>query len=128
VSKDLPTNEYHVSENFYTYEELKDFTNNFTDRTIINVSAFIKTKTNKEYSVVKRKMLYDLNKQLFENNIAVFDIQKFLNEQWAKTKDNEHTKQLGKDINKFLIKNWAKVTEKNHLIIDRWKEQLKEFE
>ncbi len=115
-------------ENFYTFEELKDFTNNFTDRTIINVSAFIETKTNREYSVVKRKMLYDLNKRLFENNIAAFDIQKFLNEQWAKTKEYELTKEISKNINNFLVETWAKVTEKNHLIIDRWKEQLKEFE
>lgn len=123
MSKDLS-----INENFYTFEELKDFTNNFTDRTVINISKFIEVKTDKEYAVVKRKMLYDLNKRLFENNIAAFDIQKFLNDQWAKTKDYELTKEISKNINNFLIETWSKVTEKNHLIIGRWKDELKQFE
>ena len=99
MSKDLP-----INENFYTYEEFKNFTNNFTDLNIINISKFIEVKTYNEYAVVKKKMVYDLNKQLFDNNIAVFDISKFLNE------------------------IWAKVTEKNHLVIGRWKDELKQFE
>ena len=66
-------------DNFYTYEEIRDFTNNFTDRSIINFSAFVESKTNKEYSIVKKKMLYDLNKRLFDNNMAGIDIQTFLN-------------------------------------------------
>jgi hypothetical protein len=37
---------------------------------------------------LKRKLLYNLNKRLFENNISIFDIQRFLNEQWDKNKDN----------------------------------------
>jgi hypothetical protein len=123
MSKELPTNK-----NFYTFEELKDFTNNFTDLNIINISKFIEVKTDKEYTVVKRKMVCDLNKQLFENNIAAFDIQKFLNEQWAKTKEYELTKEISKNINNLIIETWAKVTEKNHLIIGRWKDELKQFE
>jgi|AntAceMinimDraft_12_1070368.scaffolds.fasta_scaffold55337_1 hypothetical protein len=90
--------------NFYTFEELKDFTNNFTDLTIINVTKFIETKTNKKHTVIERQLVCDLNKQLFDNTIAVFEIQKFLNE------------------------IWSKVTVKNNITIDRWKEQLKIFE
>jgi hypothetical protein len=115
-------------DNLYTFEELKDFTNNFTDRTIINISAFVETKTNREYSVIKRKMLYDLKNALFQNNIAIFDIQRFLNEQWTKTKDDPYTKKLSEDINNFLIETWSKVTEKNRLVVYKWKEEMKEFE
>lgn len=119
---------YHVSDNFYTFEELKDFSNNFTDLSILNVSAFIETKTDRKYTVIERKMLYDLNKQLFDNNIAVFEIQSFLNDIWEKYKDDEHTAALTTDIMRFLSDSWAKVTEKNNLVIDRWKYKLKEFE
>ncbi len=115
-------------ENFYTFEELKDFTNNFTDRSIINLSAFVETKTRKEYTIVPRKLLYDLNKRLFENNLAVFEIQSFLNEIWEKYKYDQRTKVLTIDIMRFLSDTWAKVTEKNHLVIDRWKDVLKDFE
>lgn len=104
MSKDLPINEHYISKNLYTFEELKDFTNNFTDRNIINLTKFVEVKTNKKYVIVERQLVCDLNKQLFENNIAVFDISKFLNE------------------------IWAKVTEKNHLVVGRWKEVLKDFE
>ena len=128
MSKNYSPQEYHVSDNFYTFEELKDFTNNFTDRSVLKLSAFVKTKTKGKINIIEKKMLCDLNKQLFDNNMAVFDIQNFLNELWEKNKDNEHTKSLSDDIDKFLSKTWRKVTEKNHLVLDRWKEQLKEFE
>ena len=81
--------------NFYTFEELKNFTNNFTNLTITNITKFIEIKTSKEYVIVK--------KQLFDNTIVVFEIQKLLN-----------------DI-------WFKVTEKNNTITNKWKEQLKDF-
>lgn len=117
-----------LNDNFYTFEELKDFTNNFTNLSIINISVFIETKTNRKYGVIKRKMLCDLNKQLFDNNIAMFDIQKFLNDIWENSKDNELLTSLTKNIMRFLNETWSKVIEKNHLVIHRWKEQLKEFE
>jgi hypothetical protein len=117
-----------LNDNFYTFEELKDFTNNFTNLSIINISVFIETKTNRKYGVIERKMLCDLNKQLFDNNIAMFDIQKFLNDIWENSKDNELLTSLTKNIMRFLNETWSKVIEKNHLVIHRWKEQLKEFE
>lgn len=115
-------------ENFYTAEELMNFTNNFTDRTIINITAFIEMKTKNEYTVTKKKMIIALIEQLFQNDIAIFDIQRFLNELWTKTKDDEYTKQLGKDINKFLIETWAKVSERNRGVTDRWVDELKDFD
>lgn len=117
-----------INENFYTFEELKDFTNNFTDRSIINLSTFVETKTKGEYVIVQRKMLSELNMRLFENNIAMFDIQRFLNEMYDKYKDEEHTKALTNDIMRFLNNIWAKVVEKNSTVKDRWKDQLEKFE
>lgn len=115
-------------DNFYTYEEIRDFTNNFTDRSIINASAFIKTKTKGEYSIIKRKMLYELKKALFDNNLVTFDIQRFLNEIWEKYNDNENTKDISKDVGNFLTKKWTDIVQKNQLLTDRWKTELKDFE
>ena len=90
-------------DNFCTFEELKGFTNDFTDLTITNMTKFVKVQTKSKHTIVERQMVCDLNKQLFENNIAVFDIQKFLNE------------------------IWTKITEKNQVVVDRWKNTLKDF-
>jgi len=123
MSKELP-----INENFYTYEELRDFTNNFSDRSIINASAFIENKTKGEYSIVRKKMLYELKNALFQNNIVTFNIQRFLNEIWEKYNDNENTKDIAKEVGNFLTKQWTDIVKKNQLVTDRWKAELEDFE
>lgn len=114
--------------NFYTYEELKDFTNNFTDRNITNITKFIETKTKHEYTVVKRKMIVDLHKQLIDNNFVAVDIQRFLNEIWENYTKDKTKKDISSKVENFLTFEWAKVVERNHLITYRWKDELKDFE
>lgn len=115
-------------DNFYTFQEIKDFTNNFTDLTILNISKFIETKTNNEYAVVKTKMIVDLNEQLFKNNIAVFDIQNFLSEIWENYAKDKTKKDISSKVENFLNLEWAKVVERNHITVGRWKDELKNFD
>lgn len=130
MSKDSPINECHVSENFYTFQELKDFTNNFTDRSITNVTEFIEIKTIKKYTVIEKQLLCDLNNIIFDYEIAAFDIAKFLNELWDINKDNNdvQTINLIKAISRFLNGSWTELRKKNWLVKHKWKEQLKTFE
>jgi len=115
-------------DNFYTFQELKDFTNNFTDLTILNISKFIETKTNKEYAIVKRKMIVDLHEQFFKNNFVAFDIQRFLSEIWEDYAKDKTKKDISSKVENFLTFEWAEVVERNHLILGRWKDELKDFD
>jgi hypothetical protein len=115
-------------DNSYTFQELKDFTNDFTDLTILNISNFIEVQTKSKYAVVERKMIVDLTKQFFNNNMAMFKIQSFLYEVWNKNKEDPNTQVLAKDVENFLTIEWSEVTSRNHIIVSRWKKQLEEFE
>ena len=123
----MPPQEYHHHENFYEFDELKNFTNNLTDRTILNITKFIETKTKNEYTVAKRKMIVNLNQHLFENILAIFAIQSFLNEICEKHDENPNTKDLCNSIYKFLGDTWQDVSNKNRSIADKWVKDLKNF-
>ena len=66
-------------QNICTPQELKEFADS-TELTIDNFSKFIENKTNQKHLIVQREFVKDLSKQLFDNTICIFDINKFLNE------------------------------------------------
>lgn len=89
--------------NICTPQELKEFANT-TELTIDNLSKFIENKTAQKYLIVQKEFVKDLSKQLLNNTICIFDINKFLNEVWEK------------------------VIRTNQNTTDKWKESLKVFE
>ena len=90
-------------ENFYTYEELKSFTNNFTDLNLINLTKFIEVKTNNQHTIVSGEFIKDVNWQFLNNRTFIFDFVRLTNEKWDE-----------------LVK-------KNEKLIDKHKETLSQF-
>jgi hypothetical protein len=94
-------------ENFYTFEELKDFTNNFTDLNLINLTKFIELKTNNQHTIVTGEFIKDMNRQFLNNKISIFDFVRLTNEKWDElVKKNEKLIDKHKEIlAKFDIKD-----------------------
>ncbi len=72
--------------------------------TINELSKFIEVKTNKQYVIVQKEFVKAISTQLFNNTLHIFEINKFLNE------------------------IWAKIVSTNQTTTDKWKEHLKVFE
>ena len=102
MSKDLP-----IDQNFYTLEELKDFTNNFTDLNLINLTKFVELKTNNQHTIVSGKFIKDMNWQFLNNKMFIFDFVRLTNEKWDElVKKNEKLIEKHRDtLNKFDIVN-----------------------
>lgn len=86
----------------FTVEELKQFSKT-SPFTIYELSKFIESKTGQQYVIVQKNFVKAISKQLFNNTLHIFDINKFLNEVWLKV-----------------------VTE-NKATTDKWKEDLQSF-
>lgn len=79
-----------LKENFYTLQELKDFTNNFTDLNIINLTKFIEVKTSNKYTIVASEFIKDINKQFLNHTTLIFKFVGLTNDIWEELKlDNE---------------------------------------
>ena len=94
-------------ENFYTYEELKKFTNNFTDLNLVNLTKFIEVKTNNQCAIVSGEFIKDMNWQFLNNKTLIFDFVRLTNEKWDElvTKNEKLIEKHKETLNKFNIKN-----------------------
>ena len=99
--------EHYVSNNFYTFEEIRDFTNNFTDLNLINITKFIELKTMGKYTVVPSEFVKDVNKQFLDNKMLIFKFAGLTNDLWEELKaDNEKViKKHEETLNKFDAKD-----------------------
>ena len=95
------------NENFYTLEELKDFTNNFTDLNILNLTKFVEVKTNRQHTIVSGEFIKDMNKQFLNNKTAIFDFVRLTNEKWEElvTKNEKLIEKHASTLGKFNIVN-----------------------
>lgn len=93
--------------NFYTFQELKDFTNNFTDLNIINLTKFVEVKTNNQHTIVTGEFIKDMNRQFLDNKISIFDFVRLTNEKWEELiiKNEKLVEKHKETLNKFDIKN-----------------------
>ena len=94
-------------ENFYTFEELKDFTNNFTDRNLVNLTKFIEVKTNNQHTIVSGEFIKDMNWQFLNNRMFIFDFVRLTNEKWDElvTKNEKLIEKHKATLSKFNIKD-----------------------
>jgi hypothetical protein len=94
-------------ENFYTLQELKDFTNNFTDLNLTNLTKFVEIKTHNKHTIVSGEFIKDMNWQFLNNKMAIFDFVRIINEKWDElVKKNEKLIDKHKEIlAKFDIKD-----------------------
>jgi len=92
-------------DNFYTSEELKDFTNNFTDLNLINLTKFVEVKTRNEHTIVSSEFIKDINQQFLNNKIFIFDFVRLTNEKWDElvTKNEKIVEKYADILNKFDI-------------------------
>lgn len=87
----------------FTAEELKQFSKT-APLTVIELSKFIESKTGQKYVVVQKDFVKAISKQLFDNTLHIFDINRFLN-----------------DI-------WSNVVTENQATTDKWKKELELLE
>ena len=94
-------------ENFYTFDELKAFTNNFTDLNILNLTKFVEVKTNNQHTIVSGEFIKDMNRQFLNNKIAIFDFVRLTNEKWEEliTKNKKLIEKHVSTLSKFDIVN-----------------------
>jgi predicted nucleic acid-binding protein len=92
-----------MSQNICTSQELKDFATT-SEITINELSKFIESKTSQQYVIVQKDFVKAISKQLFNNTLHIFDINKFLN-----------------DV-------WSKIVTENQATTDKWKNELNAFE
>ena len=92
-------------ENFYTFDELKAFTNNFTDLNILNLTKFVEVKTNNQHTIVSGEFIKDMNRQFLNNKIAIFDFVRLTNEKWDElvTKNEKLIEKHKEVLSKFDI-------------------------
>jgi hypothetical protein len=93
--------------NFYTYKELKDFTNNFTDLNITNLTKFVEVKTSNQHTIVTGEFIKDMNRQFLNNRIFIFDFVRLTNEKWDElvTKNEKLVEKHKETLSKFDIKD-----------------------
>ena len=117
--------------NFYTYEELKDFTSNFTDRNIVNITAFIETKTKNEYTVVPVKFIKDVNRLFIEYDMLIVKFSRLTNDFWEE-QGGDNNKVVTKEvIHKFAKMNnniWEEIKDYNKKLIDEHNELLTKYQ
>lgn len=87
----------------FTVEELSELSKTLT-LTIQELSKFIENKTSQQYVIVQKDFVKAISKQLFDNTLHIFDINKFIND------------------------TWVKIVSTNQTTTDKWKNELKEFE
>lgn len=92
-----------MSKNICTSKELKEFATT-SEITITELSKFIENKTEQKYIIVQKDFVKAISKQLFNNTLYIFEINKFINE------------------------IWVKIVSTNQTTTDKWKEHLKVFE
>jgi hypothetical protein len=94
-------------ENFYTFDELKAFTNNFTDLNLINLTKFVEFETNNQHTIVKGEFVKDMNRQFLNNKISIFDFVRLTNEKWEElvTKNEKLIERHKAILSKFDIVN-----------------------
>lgn len=92
-----------TTQNICTPQELKKFADT-KELTIDNLLKFIESKTNREHLIVQKEFVKALSQQLFDNNMHIFDMNRFFNE------------------------TWEKIIRTNRNTTDKWKESLKIFE
>jgi hypothetical protein len=94
-------------ENFYTYKEIKDFTNNFKDSNLENLTKFIEVKTSNKYTIVSGEFIKDMNHQFLNNKISIFDFVRLTNEKWEElvTKNEKLIEKHVSTLSKFDIVN-----------------------
>ena len=94
-------------ENFYTYKEIKDFTNNFKDSNLVNLTKFVEVKTSNKYTIVSGEFIKDINRQFLNNKIAIFDFVRLTNEKWEElvTKNEKLIEKHVSTLSKFDIVN-----------------------
>ena len=90
-------------QNICTSQELKEFAT-ASEITINELSKFIESKTSQQYVIVQKDFIKAISKQLFNNTLHIFDINKFLN-----------------DV-------WSKIVMENQATTDKWKNELSLFE
>ena len=90
MPQEYPAHDHRVGESFYTYEELKAFTNNFTDLTLVNISKFIEVKSNNQYLVVQKNLIKDAEKRLLHNIICILKMGNISEETWEKEVYTSH--------------------------------------
>lgn len=89
--------------NICTSQELKEFATT-SEITINELSKFIENKTSQQYTIVQKDFVKAISKQLFNNTLHIFD------------------------INKFLSDVWSKVVKENQTTTEEWKNELSTFE
>ena len=87
----------------FTVDELYQFSKT-APLTIQELSKFIEDKTSQQYVIVQKDFVKAISKQLFNNTLHIFDINKFLN-----------------DV-------WSKIVTENQATTDKWKNELSLFE
>ena len=87
----------------FTVDELYQFSKT-SPLTIQKISKFIEDKTSQQYVIVQKDFVKAISKQIFNNTLHIFDINKFLNDVWSKT----------------VMENQATT--------DKWKNELSTFE
>ncbi len=87
----------------FTAEELKQFSKT-SPLTIYELLKFIEDKTGQQYVIVQKDFVKAISKQLFNNTLHIFD------------------------INKFLSDIWSKVVKENQTTTNKWKNELSVFE
>jgi hypothetical protein len=85
-----------------TAEELEHFYR-ISPITINELSKFIESKTEQQYVIVQKEFVRAISNQLDNNTLHIFEINKFINE------------------------IWAKIVSTNQDTTDKWKEELKIF-
>jgi hypothetical protein len=95
-----------IQENFYTFEELKSFTNNFTDLNLLNLTKFVEVKTSSKYTIVTGEFIKDMNWQFLNNRTFIFDFVRLTNDKWDElVKKNEKlVAKHASTLSKFDIK------------------------
>ena len=86
-----------------TAEELEHFSR-ISPITINELSKFIESKTSRQYIIVQKDFVKSISNQLDSNTFHIFEINNFINE------------------------IWAKIVRTNQDTINKWKEELKQFE
>ena len=87
----------------FTVDELYQFSKT-SPLTINELSKFIEDKTSQQYVIVQKDFVKAISKQLFNNTLHIFD------------------------INKFLSDVWSKIVTENQATTDKWKNELSVFE
>lgn len=89
-------------QNICSSQELKEFAST-SPLTINELSKFIETKTDQQYVIIQKDFVKAISNQLDNNTLHIFEINKFINE------------------------IWAKIVSTNQQTTDEWKEHLKAF-